>query len=117
MSRTIPRRAVLRAAVCGATLVPASILWQRASAAAAAAAATAVPMVDGTDPTAQALGYVPNATKVDPKTNPTYMAGQHCAVCAQFQGKATDKQGPCVLFPGKQVYAAGWCRGWAKKPG
>jgi hypothetical protein len=115
MSKKIPRRALLRAVVCGATIAPAAILWQRASAAAAASAPT--PMVDSTDPTAQALGYVANASKVDPKTNPTYMAGQHCAVCAQFQGKATDKQGPCVLFPGKQVMAAGWCRGWAKKPG
>jgi hypothetical protein len=22
-------------------------------------------------------------------------------------------QGPCQLFPGKQVKAAGWCTGWA----
>ncbi|HTY93440.1 MAG TPA: high-potential iron-sulfur protein [Steroidobacteraceae bacterium] len=113
MSKTIPRRALLKAAVCSATVIPAAILWQRANAAAPASA----PMLDKTDPTAQALGYVPNAATVDKKTNPTYMAGQHCAVCAQFQGKATDKQGPCVLFPGKLVNAAGWCRGWGKKPG
>ncbi len=113
-SMKIQRRELVRAMVCGATLGTGALLWEPASAAAAASAPG--PMVDATDPTAQALGYVPNAAKVDPKTNPTYMAGQHCAVCAQFQGKATDKQGPCVLFPGKQVYAAGWCRGWAKKP-
>jgi hypothetical protein len=59
---------------------------------------------------------VPDAAKVDVKSNPTFKPGQHCAVCVQFQGKATDKQGPCNLFPGKQVLATGWCRVWAQKP-
>ena len=110
MNETIPRRVLLKAVICGATVIPVGPLWR------AAAAAAPAPMVDNTDPTAQALGYVPNAAKVDPKTHPTYMPGQHCAVCAQFQGKAEDKQGPCILFPGKQVFATGWCSGWAKKP-
>jgi hypothetical protein len=112
MDNQIPRRALIKAVLFGAAAIPASALWQSAAAAAAPG-----PLLDSTDPTAKALGYVPDAAKVDAKTNPTFAAGQHCGVCAQFQGKATDKQGACNLFPGKQVYAAGWCRGWTKKPG
>ena len=109
MSKKFPRRTLLTA-ICGATVLPAATLWRAASAAAPA------PLLDGTDPSAQALHYVPDAAKVDVKANPTFVAGSHCALCAQFQGKAGDKQGPCVLFPGKQVLATGWCLGYAKKP-
>ena len=110
MNDKIPRRVLLKAVICGATVIPAATLWRGAKAAAP------LPLLTNADPTAQALGYVANAAKVDPKTNPTYMPGQQCAGCAQYQGKPADKQGPCILFPGKDVYAAGWCRGYAKKP-
>ena len=109
MMNKLPRRALLKAAI-GATVIPTATLWRTASAAAPA------PMLTSTDPSAQALHYTPDAAKVDPKANPTFVAGSHCALCAQFQGKPGDKQGPCVLFPGKQVSAAGWCLGYAKKP-
>jgi hypothetical protein len=110
MKREISRRTLLRTALIGAATVPATCLSLRADAAAP------LPMLDGSDPTAKALGYVPDAGKVDPKANPTFKAGQHCATCVQFQGKAADVKGACNIFVGKQVNATGWCRVWAQKP-
>ncbi len=74
-----------------------------------------VPMVSETDGQASALGYKADATKVDKAKFPKYVAGQSCANCALFQGKATDAAGACPLFAGKQVAAKGWCSAWAKK--
>ena len=110
MKRELSRRTLLGAALAGVAATPIAGLSLRVEAAAP------LPMLDGADPTAKALGYVPDASKVDPKTNPTFKAGQHCATCIQFQGKAGDAKGGCNLFPGKQVNATAWCRGWGQKP-
>lgn len=67
------------------------------------------------DPQAVALGYKADGTKTDTKKYPKYAAGQNCANCALFQGKAKDAAGGCPLFAGKQVAAKGWCSAWAKK--
>lgn len=67
------------------------------------------------DPQAVALGYKTDATKADAKKYPKYAAGQHCANCALYQGKATDAEGGCPLFAGKKVAGKGWCSAWAKK--
>ncbi len=77
--------------------------------------AQAQALVDEKDPQAAALGYVSDAKRVDTKKYPKYAAGQHCASCALFQGKAGDKAGGCPLFAGKQVASTGWCSAWAKK--
>ena len=70
------------------------------------------PMVDATEATAVALGYVLDAkTTKDPKR----AAGAACTNCALFAGKPGDAAGPCPLFPGKQVAAAGWCTMYQKK--
>lgn len=111
MSETMQRRTFLKVAVLGAVAVPAAAVLQKAQADAP------LPTLDPNDPTAKALGFVIDATKVDAKANPTYKAGQKCANCLQFQGKATDKMAACNLFPGKQVSSAGWCKVWAQKPG
>jgi High potential iron-sulfur protein len=79
------------------------------------ATAQAQALVDEKDPQAVALGYVADAKKVDTKKFPKYAAGQLCSNCALYQGKATDKQGGCPLFAGKQVAGPGWCSAWAKK--
>ena len=71
--------------------------------------------LDEKDPQAVALGYVADATKADTKKYPKYAAGQACATCALYQGKAGDAAGPCPLFAGRQVAAKGWCSAWAKK--
>jgi hypothetical protein len=110
MTNGISRRSFISAAVTAAAIVPATGVLQQATAAAP------LPLIDVKDPTSKALGYVVDATKVDAKANPTFKPGQHCANCIQFQGKATDKQAPCPIFVGKQVYAAGWCKVWAQKP-
>ena len=71
--------------------------------------------VDVSEPTAKALGYVTDATKVDGAKFKTYAAGQLCANCALFGAKAGDTSGPCSLFGGRPVAAAGWCSGYIKK--
>lgn len=73
------------------------------------------PMVVESDPQATALGYKADATKADKAKFPKYAAGQQCANCALYQGKATDAAGGCPLFAGKQVAGKGWCSAWAKK--
>lgn len=76
------------------------------------------PMVDSSaDPTAQALGYVSDAGKVDKTKYPNHGAGQACSSCALYQGAAGADAGPCPLFAGKQVSAKGWCSSYAKKAG
>jgi hypothetical protein len=82
------------------------------------ASAQDIPHVAVDDPTAKALGYIEDATKVD-KTNPInakYAEGQTCANCIQVQGEAGAAWRPCNLFPGKLVAAAGWCSVWTMKP-
>jgi hypothetical protein len=79
------------------------------------AAAAELPHLTPDDPTAAALGYVNDATKVDPKQNPTYQAGQVCHTCLQLQGTDGQPWRPCTIFPGKLVNANGWCRTWIKK--
>ena len=62
-------------------------------------------MVSVDEPTAVALGYTEKST----------VAGQTCVNCALYQG-GTAAAGPCPIFPGKDVAAAGWCKSWVKKP-
>ena len=71
--------------------------------------------LDEKDPQAMALGYVAEASKADTKKFPKNAAGQDCASCALYQGKAGDAAGGCPLFGTKQVAAKGWCSAWAKK--
>ena len=80
------------------------------------AAAQASPaLVKEDDPTAAALGYVADSTKLDATKQPVYVAGRSCSGCALFQGKATDASAVCLIFGNKQVSAKGWCTGWSKK--
>ena len=89
-----------------ATAAGATLVAQQASAHA---------MVAENDPQAVGVGYKADATKVDKAKFPKYAAGQTCANCALYQGKAGAASGGCGLFPGKQVAAKGWCSAWAKK--
>ena len=101
MNRPLPRRVFL--------------ITLAASGAALATRAQAQALVDEKDPQAVALGYVADAKRVDVKKYPKFVAGQNCANCALYQGKATDKAAGCPLFAGKQVAGPGWCSAWAKK--
>ena len=75
------------------------------------------PVLDEKDPQAVALGYVTDASKVNKPKYTTYAAGQACANCQFYQGKAGATMGPCPLYGGKQVSAKGWCSAYAKKAG
>src|ERR1700761_1910248 len=67
------------------------------------------PKVDENDPTAQALGYKADATKVDKAKYAKYAAGEDCGNCQFYQGKAADAFAPCPMFSSKQVASKGWC--------
>ncbi|EEA00439.1 High potential iron-sulfur protein [Burkholderia sp. H160] len=73
------------------------------------------PKVSETDPTAVALGYKADASKVDKAKFAKFAPGQQCSNCSFFQGKAGDAYGPCPMFAGKQVAATGWCSAYNKK--
>lgn len=109
MSKTLPRRTLIKAVLMGGAALPlAKHLVQDAEAA---------PMVDPNDAVAKSLAYHVDTTKVKAAEFPTHKPMQKCANCIQFQGKVADKQGACNLFPGKDVAGAGWCKVWAQKPG
>jgi hypothetical protein len=72
-----------------------------------------LPHVSISDPTALALHYTEDASKIDVAKNPTHIAGTLCANCKLYQGSAA--YGPCHLFPGKAVSSKGWCMGYQKK--
>lgn len=80
-----------------------------------AASAQAQAMVSEKDPQSVALAYKEDATKVDKTKQPKFAAGQNCANCALYQGKAGSAAGGCPLFSGKQVSAKAWCNAYAKK--
>lgn len=83
--------------------------------AAAAAGGQQLPHLSDADPTAKALGYTEDASKVNKTKFPTYKAGAKCSTCNFFQGAAGQQYGPCQIFPGKSVNAAGWCASHAPK--
>jgi high potential iron-sulfur protein len=106
------RRALLKAAVIGAVAVSVTGL----AATAGAADAALVPLTPA-DPTASALGYGEDTTKIDEKKYPLHKATQSCANCVQFKGKSGDARGGCNIYAGKSVNSHGWCSVWAQKPG
>jgi len=73
------------------------------------------PKVAESDPTAQALGYKLDATKVDKAKFAKYVPGEDCSNCSFYQGKPTDAFAPCPMFGGKQVAGKGWCSAYNKK--
>jgi hypothetical protein len=85
------------------------------AAAAVASQSHAQAALSDTDPLAVSLGYKSDGSKTDKTKYPKYAAGQACANCAIFQGKAGDAAGVCPLFAAKQVSAKGWCSACAKK--
>jgi hypothetical protein len=105
----LSRRKLLQGALASLAAAPAATLF--------AGDALAAEALSEDDPTAKSLGYVTDAKKVDAKANPNYKPGQVCANCMQYTGKAGAADGPCNIFPGKNVNAKGWCKVWVQKPG
>jgi hypothetical protein len=83
----------------------------------ALAAATGLVPLTSADPTAKALGYSDDTTKVDQAAHPSHTPEQKCSTCVQYQGKPGDARGGCNIYAGKSVSANGWCSVWAKKAG
>jgi hypothetical protein len=110
MQNKISRRSVVKGGLIAGTFIPAMGLMANS------AGAAALPPLDPKDPTAQALGFVTDASKVDAAANPTYKSTQKCSNCAQYQGKPEDASAGCNIFAGKSVPAGGWCKVWAQKP-
>jgi len=107
----ISRRALMKGAIAAGTLIPAlGLVHTRAW------AAELTPL-DANDPTAKALHFVTDASKVDASATPNFKPGQRCANCAQYQGKPTDATAGCTIFAGHSVPAAGWCQVWSQRPG
>lgn len=75
----------------------------------------AVNLVQESDPSAIALGYVSNIRNIDTKKYPQFTMGQYCASCTLFQGTAKDATAPCLAFGGSAVSSRGWCSAWVKK--
>ncbi len=65
-------------------------------------------LLSAKSPEAKAVQYTEDA-----KSAKGAAAGSTCANCALYQGANGSAQGPCQIFPGKQVKAAGWCSSWA----
>lgn len=96
MSTVLSRRHLLQTLTLGMPLLT------------VAARAADAPLLDPQDKDAKAVKYVEDATKAQ-----RAIADSTCANCAVYQGKAGAPSGPCQIFPGKQVKAAGWCSSWA----
>jgi hypothetical protein len=77
-------------------------------AASGSARAADAPLLNPDDKDAKAVKYVEEATKAQ-----RAIPDSTCANCAVYQGKAGAPTGPCQIFPGKLVKAAGWCSSWA----
>ncbi len=70
--------------------------------------AAPAPLLSVNAPEARAVKYVEDAKHAQGAT-----PGSSCANCGLYQGPNGSAQGPCQLFPGKEVKAAGWCSSWA----
>jgi len=96
------RRVLLRRLALGLTLVPLAGLPSRR------AHAAELPLLSESDPAAKALDYVEDAAKAKGA-----QSGSLCSNCSVYSGADGAAAGPCTLFPGKWVKAAGWCKSWS----
>jgi hypothetical protein len=99
----LSRRHLLQKLTLGVPLLPLAAYELRNTARAADA-----PLLSPEDKEAKAVKYVEDAAKAQGA-----QPGSTCANCAVYQGKSGAPTGPCQIFPGKQVKAAGWCTSWA----
>ena len=98
---SLSRRGLLLRLLAGLTLLPLAAAARRALGAPA-------PLLPLDAPEAKAVKYVEDARRAQGAA-----PGSTCANCALYQGPNGSTQGPCQLFPGKEVKAAGWCSSWA----
>ena len=102
MTEDLSRRRLLQRLALGVALVPVA-----AGTARRVYAEPALPLLSVSAAQAQAVHYTENAKTAKD-------AGENtCASCGLYQGANGSAQGPCQLFPGKAVKAAGWCSSWS----
>jgi hypothetical protein len=102
MSLDRSRRRLLQKLALGVPLLPLAAYPLNAALAADA------PLLSPDAKEAQAVKYVEDASKAKGA-----VPGSTCANCAVYQGHSGAPTGPCQIFPGKLVKAAGWCSSWA----
>ncbi len=102
MSQNLSRRRLLQGLTVGAPLLSLAVAPLRT------ALAADPPMLSPDAKEAKALKYVDDASKAQGAVK-----GSTCANCGLYQGHAGAATGPCQIFPGKSVKAAGWCSSWA----
>jgi hypothetical protein len=98
----LSRRRLLQKLTIGVPLLPLVAYPLRAALAADA------PLLSPDAKEAKAVKYVEDASKAQGA-----LPGSTCANCALYQGHNGSPSGPCQIFAGKQVKAAGWCSSWA----
>jgi hypothetical protein len=98
----ISRRRLLGNAALTVALAPLAVCKLGSAVGAGAA------LLNPADPAAKAVKYVEDAKHGQGAT-----AGSKCANCGLYQGAGGSVEGPCQIFPGKDVKAAGWCTSWA----
>jgi hypothetical protein len=71
------------------------------------------------EPLAQAMGYVEDASTVDtakfPKRAGEAGASQYCYNCALYAGEEDSESAPCSIFQNRLVTGKGWCNAWVAK--
>ena len=76
--------------------------------------ASAPAKVTEADPTATALGYKADASKVDTAKFKQFVKGSTCANCNFYTAKGAV-EGTCTALGNRLVAAKGWCVAWVKK--
>ncbi len=74
------------------------------------AQASDLPQLEESDPVAMGLKYKHDATESE-RTDDTAT----CANCQLYTDADAAEWGPCAIFAGKSVAAAGWCASWAQR--
>lgn len=79
------------------------------------ASAQAPAKVPENDPTAVALGFRLDATKVDTAKFKQYVKGSTCANCNLYAATKGKPEGACSALANRIVPEKGWCIAWVKK--
>jgi hypothetical protein len=79
------------------------------------ALAADLPHLAEADPTAAAMGYKEDSTKVDAKKFANHKPDQVCSKCKYYTGDVAAAYGTCQIFNGKEVNTKGWCQVWQAK--
>jgi High potential iron-sulfur protein len=109
VAHTLFRRRLVNAALAVFTVTPALGLFSSET------KADALTPLNTNEPSAKALNFVPDASKIDARANPVYKGGEHCASCAHYRGKPGDPVAGCEIFPSHSVPAGGWCMVWGAR--